>query len=153
MLALVSVAGACNAYAQLPDAGTQTMSRQYEQTDIEDYEQIEEVVVRGEKLRKSEPTLLTTKLTETAGTLGDPLRGIFSLPGVVQLDDQTSEPAVRGSGPQDNEFLIDFLPTGYLFHIYGDSIIDENLLHDFGLQAAGFGPQYGNATGAVFDQP
>ena len=58
---------------------------------------------------------------------------------------------MRGSGPQDNEFLIDFLPTGYLFHIYGDSIIDENLLHDFGLQAAGFGPQYGNATGAVFD--
>lgn len=146
MLALMSVAGACNVYAQSPDAGTQ---EDYEQT--EDYEQIEEVVVRGEKSRKSAPTLLTTKLTETAGTLGDPLRGIFSLPGVVQLDDQTSEPAVRGSGPQDNEFLIDFLPTGYLFHIYGDSTIDENLLHDFGLQAAGFGPQYGNATGAVFD--
>ena len=136
----MSVACACNVYAQSPDAGTQ-----------EDAGPIDEVVVRGVKPLQSEPTLLTTKLTATAGTLGDPLRGIFSLPGIVQLDDETTEPAVRGSGPQDNEFLIDFLPTGYLFHIYGDSIIDENLLRDFGLQAAGFGPQYGNATGAVFN--
>ncbi|MCV6606388.1 MAG: hypothetical protein OIF34_13890, partial [Porticoccaceae bacterium] len=112
---------------------------------------IEEVLIQATQREKAEPSLLTEKLSNTAGTLGDPIRGIFALPGIIQADEESGEPSVRGSGPHENEFIVDFLPTGYIFHLFGNSIFDENLLHDFGIQAAGFGADYGYATGAVFD--
>jgi len=63
-----------------------------------------------------------------------------------------SLPAVRGSGPDDNTFLIDSLPAAFIFHsVLGYSIFNESLIRDFGVHAAGFGANYGDATGAVFD--
>jgi len=38
-----------------------------------------------------------------------------------------------------------------VFHDLGQSIFNEHLIRDFGLHAAGFGPEYDQATGAVFD--
>lgn len=114
--------------------------------------QLEEVIVDGQQDQDlTAPSLLTEKLLNVPGTLGDPLRAIFSLPGVVEVEDGDGQPAVRGSGPEDNTFLIDFLPTSYVFHDFGNSIFNEHLLRDFGLKAAGFGSRYGQATGAVFD--
>ncbi len=46
---------------------------------------------------------------------------------------------MRGSGPDDNAFIVDFLPASYIFHDFGHSIFNENLIRDFGLKAAGFG--------------
>ncbi|MGI9288087.1 MAG: TonB-dependent receptor plug domain-containing protein [Pseudomonadales bacterium] len=113
---------------------------------------IEEVIVDGQKDQdRTAPTLLTEKLLRVPGTLGDPMRAIFSLPGVVEVEDGDGQPAVRGSGPDDNTFLIDFLPTSYVFHDFGNSVFNEHLIRDFGLKAAGFGSRYGQATGAVFD--
>ena len=113
---------------------------------------IEEVIVEGKKDDDSTaPTLFTEKLLQVPGTLGDPLQAIFSLPGVVEVEDGDGQPAVRGSGPDDSTFLIDFLPTSYVFHDFGNSIFNEHLIRDFGLKAAGFGSRYGQATGAVFD--
>ncbi len=40
---------------------------------------------------------------------------------------------------------------GFLFHSFGESIFNENLIHDFGLNKAGSGALYGQANGAVFD--
>ena len=118
----------------------------------DDSDTIEEVIVDGQKEQDpTTPSLLTEKLLKVPGTLGDPLRAIFSLPGVVEVEDGDGQPAVRGSGPDDNTFLIDFLPTSYVFHDFGNSIFNEHLLRDFGLKAAGFGSRYGQATGAVFD--
>jgi hypothetical protein len=99
----------------------------------------------------SAPTILTEKLTKLPGGFGDPLQAIYSLPGIVQTEDGGGEPAVRGSGPDDNRFLIDFLPASFVFHDLGNSIFNEDLVRDFGLKAAGYGAPYGGATGAVFD--
>jgi len=113
---------------------------------------MDNVVVLGEREKqKTEPTVETEKLIKIPGSLGDPLQAIYSLPGIVQTQEAGGAPAVRGSGPDDNAFLIDFLPAGYVFHDFGFSIFNENLLRDFGLQTAGFGSRYGKATGAVFD--
>ncbi|MBM0107387.1 TonB-dependent receptor [Steroidobacter sp. S1-65] len=101
--------------------------------------------------RTSEPTEQTMKLLKVPGGFGDPLQAIYSLPGVVATDEAGGAPAVRGSGPQDNAFIVDFLPASYIFHDFGHSIFNENLIRDFGLKAAGFGSRYGRATGAVFD--
>lgn len=115
-------------------------------------EKEEEVLTIGVAPREGDYTFITEdarKLVETAGSLGDPLGAIFSLPGVVYSDNQ--EPAVRGSSPSDNSYVVDFLPAGYIFHEFGVSIFSEFILHDFQMYSAGFGPEYGAATGAVFD--
>lgn len=110
----------------------------------------EETLVLGN--RAADYTIITEdseKLVETAGALGDPLGAIFALPGVVYSGDQ--EPAVRGSSPEDNIFVVDFMPASYIFHEFGVSVFSEFILQDFQMYSAGFGPEYNNATGAVFD--
>lgn len=112
----------------------------------------EETLVIGTKNQpKYEATELTEKLMETAGSFGDPLQAVFSLPGIVQVDEEDAEPAVQGSSPNANLFLVDGMPVKFIFHPFGNSIFNENLIHDFGLNAAGFGARYGQATGAVFN--
>lgn len=114
---------------------------------------IEEVTVDARRLpaTREESGTSTPKLLKVPGAFGDPLQAIYSLPGVVATEEGGGAPAVRGSGPDDNTFLIDFLPAGYIFHDFGHSIFNENLISEFGLKAAGFGARYGRATGAVFD--
>jgi hypothetical protein len=118
----------------------------------ENDESMEEVRVIGR--RQSDYTVITEDarvLVETPGALGDPLLAVFSLPGVVSSGGAIGRPAVRGSSPADNRYLVDGIPAGYVFHAFSTSIFNENIIRDFDLYSAGFGPEYGNATGAVFD--
>src|SRR3954453_13887358 len=111
-----------------------------------------EVVVSGN--RTADPTQLSEaarKLVDVSGALGDPIAALFSLLGVVYGSGDSGAPAVRGSSPDDNLFLVDFLPAGYVFHTFTTSVFSENIIQDFHLYPAGFGAQYANATGAVFD--
>jgi hypothetical protein len=67
-------------------------------------------------------------------------------------DDSSSAPAVRGSRPDDNLYYVDFLPVGYLFHMGGlVSTVHSDLVRQFELYSAAFGPEYGDAIGAVLD--
>ncbi|WP_105167725.1 TonB-dependent receptor plug domain-containing protein [Pseudoalteromonas sp. T1lg23B] len=93
----------------------------------------------------------TEKLVEMPGAMGDPLRAVYALPGVVAAGGSMSEPAVRGSSPSDNIFEVDFMPAGYIFHDFGSSIFNRHIIQDFQLYSAGYGAAYSNATGAVFD--
>ena len=115
---------------------------------------LEAVIVTAERISETPPTeatIQTEKLLDVPGSFGDPLQSVYALPGVLPTDEIGGAPAVRGSGPEDNYFLTDFLPTGYLFHAFGFSIFNENLIRDFGIKNAGFGARYGRAIGAVFD--
>ena len=115
--------------------------------------EVETVEIVGQRNQAhSEPTIETEKLLSVAGIDGDPLAAVFSLPGVIYAGgDDGGEPAIRGSSPSDNAFYIDNLPTDYIFHLFGDSIFNKNLLRNVELDAAAFGSQYGNATGGVFN--
>jgi hypothetical protein len=111
-----------------------------------------EVVINGE--RNKDPTQITTqaqKLIDVPGALGDPVAAVYSLPGVVYANGEFGEPAVRGSSPNDNLYTVDFLPAGYVFHAFLSSVFSENIIQNFQLYPAAFGPQYSDATGAVFD--
>ncbi|KAF7774280.1 hypothetical protein PCIT_a0699 [Pseudoalteromonas citrea] len=99
----------------------------------------------------SEITENTEKLVTMPGAMGDPLRAVYSLPGVVAAGGSMAEPAVRGSSPSDNIFEVDFMPAGYIFHDFGSSIFNRHIIQDFQLYSAGYGAGYSNATGAVFD--
>lgn len=97
-------------------------------------------------------TISGTELSQVAGTSGDPLKVLQALPGVTTPNDASSEPAVRGSGPGDNAYYIDFLPVGYLFHAGGlVSVINADLVRDFNLYSAAFGPEFTDVLGAVID--
>ena len=114
---------------------------------------IEQIEVIGRRNQaNSEVSLKTEKLLAIAGLDHDPLNSVFSMPGVVYAGgDDGGEPAIRGSSPDDNAFYIDDMPVGYIFHLFGDSIFNENVVRDFALHPAAFGSQYGNATGGIFD--
>jgi hypothetical protein len=124
-----------------------SLSAAEQQAEVE----LDAIVVTGKRVDIAEPTQLTQKLNQVPGTLGDALQSLFTLPGIVPSMEFGGQPAVRGSGPEDNTYLIDFLPAAYLFHEFGDSIVSEDLLRDFGVETAGFGARYGNATGGLFD--
>ncbi len=118
----------------------------------EDAFEPEVVIVEGKPLEdKTEISDDAKKLVEIPGALGDPLGAVFSLPGVVYSDGDSGEPAVRGSSPEDNSFVVDFLPAGYVFHEFSTSVFHESILQGFQLHASGYGPEYADVTGAVFD--
>ncbi len=93
------------------------------------------------------------RLVDVPGALGDPVSAAFSLPGVVYAGGDTGTPAVRGSGPADNLYLVDGLPVAYVFHTLdiGASVFSDRVLGTFDLRPAAYGPEYSNVTGAVFD--
>ncbi|MCG8312064.1 MAG: hypothetical protein MI976_02510 [Pseudomonadales bacterium] len=114
--------------------------------------QQEVLIIKGKQLEdKYEISSETQVMIETPGTLGDPLGAVFSLPGVISSSSDGGEPAVRGSSPDDNIFIVDFMPAGYVFHEFSTSIFHESILQDFQMHASGYGTEYSNVTGAAFD--
>jgi len=102
------------------------------------------------QIKEESATVITVdKLLKVPGAGNDPLQAIASLPGVTFAGGDTAAPAVRGSSPEDNRYLIDFMPVGYIFHLDSSSILNDNSLKDFMLDSAAFAAQYHDATGAV----
>lgn len=114
---------------------------------------IETINVEGRRNQaNTEVSIETEKMLNIAGIDNDPLSAVFSMPGVVYAGgDDGGEPAIRGSSPDDNNFYIDDMPVSYIFHLFGDSIFNENVVRDFKLHPAAFNSSFGNATGGVFD--
>jgi len=90
-------------------------------------------------------------LSTAPGSGGDPLRTLQSLPGLTFSDDEEELPAVRGSRPGDNYFQADFAPTGYLFHLLGNSVFNPELIESFDIYQSAYGPEFSGVTGGVFD--
>ncbi|HLY95855.1 MAG: carboxypeptidase regulatory-like domain-containing protein [Sideroxydans sp.] len=119
-------------------------------------ETLGEMVVTAERSpdQVSKNTLGGKTLRQLAGSSGDPLRALQTLPGVATVNG-SSAPAVRGSGPGDNAYYVDGLPVGKIFHnvsVTGMlSVFNADLIEDFNLYSAAFGPHYRDVTGAVID--
>ena len=113
---------------------------------------LKEVVVRAERSpdRVSKSVISGKTMGHVAGSSGDPLRALQTLPGVVAAGG-SSAPAVRGSGPGDNLYYVDGLLIGKLFHFGSISVFNADLVDDFNLYGAAFSPHYGDVTGAVID--
>jgi len=91
-------------------------------------------------------------LEKAPGSGGDPFVALQGLPGLVFTDDGEVTPAVRGSGPDDNYFEVDFVPTDYLFHVADlVSVYHPNLIDSFNVYPSAYGPEYAGVTGGVFD--
>jgi len=122
------------------------------QGDNKHKDSVEVIEVNGRRNQaNTEMSEETERLLSTPSIANDPLSSVFSLPGIVYADGDEGEPAIRGSSPDDNAFYIDGMPANYIFHLFGDSIFNKNVISDFKLHPAGFGSHYGNATGGVID--
>ena len=114
----------------------------------------EEIVVsaRSPTTQPSETRIGEHELKHVAGTGGDALIVVQSFPGVAIGEDTAAAPAVRGSFPGDNLYVLDYLPIGYLFHITDAiSVIPRDLIQEIDFYPSAFGPEFGDKTGAVFD--
>lgn len=103
-------------------------------------------------------TLDRFELTHVAGTMGDPLRVIQSLPGVGNLFSLFPYPVVRGAQPGDTGYFIDGTPIPLLFHLgIGTSVVHPRLVErvDFfpGAAPVQFGRYVGGAVNAVTQRP
>ncbi len=115
-------------------------------------QELEVIEVSGKRNQaNTEMTEVTKKLFNIPSISNDPLSSLFSMPGIVYSGGDDGEPAIRGSSPDDNGFYIDGMPADYIFHIFGDSIFNKNVIRDFSLYPAAFGSQFSNATGGVVD--
>ena len=101
--------------------------------------QVSKTIFKGEEMR------------QVAGSSGDPLKSLQSLPGVAMSNSGGSAPAIRGSGPGDNYYYADAIPVGKVFHFGGISVFNGDLIDNFNLYSAAFAPYYDNVTGGILD--
>ena len=123
-----------------------------QQDNSKEQQELEVIEVSGKRNQaNTEMTEVTKKLFSIPSISNDPLSSLFSMPGIVYSGGDDGEPAIRGSSPDDNGFYIDGMPADYIFHIFGDSIFNKNVIRDFSLHPAAFGSKFSNATGGVVD--
>ncbi len=113
---------------------------------------IDEVTVLGDRIAGDPPlgfTLDEKALARMAGTQDDPIKAVVTLPGVLTNNDFDTGVALRGTRPGDNRYYLDFLPTGYLFHLTGLSVVDGDMVAQLQLLSAGFGVTYQGVIGGI----
>ena len=114
----------------------------------------EGLVVTAERLEEktSKISLSTQELTKTAGSGGDPVKALTSLPGIVPTDEGSAQVYMRGSNANDNIAWVNGAPVGYLYHFGGfQSTIHPSLVDDINVFLGGFPVNYGDALGGVMD--
>jgi TonB-dependent receptor-like protein len=114
----------------------------------------EAVVVVADRIveKGSKISLTAQELTDSAGSLGDPLKALGGLPGITPVGEGSSEVYMRGSDGNDNIIWVNRAPVGYLYHFGGfQSTIHPALVEDINIFLGGFPVEYGNALGGVID--
>jgi hypothetical protein len=118
----------------------------------------EEIVIRAqrEKENVTQTRLEMTEVSKVAGTQGDPIKIVQSLPGVARTlaISGSSGPGivVRGSAPEDSKVMLDGHDIPLLYHFGGlKSVLNSDFLESIDFMPGGFGVQYGDATGGVIE--
>ena len=116
-----------------------------------------EVVEERVKEKASKIVLQQEELRSVAGTQGDPIKMIETLPGVVTNSGggggggDPNAIYVRGSSGAENSFWINRLPVDYLYHVWGISVINPSLVEGFNIFLGGFPVEYNDVLGGVID--
>jgi hypothetical protein len=122
---------------------------------VEAAEQVFRVLTRGSgaryatRVRADRPEIPKVEVTgeearQTAGTSGDPLRVIASLPGVIQIAWPASLYVVRGANPGNTGFFLDGIRVPELFHLGLElSVINPYLIEGVEFYPGGSPANYG----------
>ncbi len=86
------------------------------------------------------------------GTLGEALRGLETLPGIVAPPFGGGEIVIRGADPTRNTYVVDDLPILYPFHLLGiNSIIHNDIIKSIDVYTGAYPARFFNATGGVIE--
>ena len=115
----------------------------------------EEAAVGVYRRRSPEAVVRTVSAEEvrtTPGTLGDPVRALVNLPGVVRTPFDSGWLLVRGGDPDQTAMLIDGVPVPLVYHLGGfSSVVHPALIDAVQFYPGGYGARYGRATAGAVD--
>ena len=97
-------------------------------------------------------TIDTQEVRTIAGTNGDVLRSVETMPGVARAAYGQGLLIVRGSAPEDSQVFVDGTAIPYAYHV-GDSssVIPGDMLDRLDFYPGNFGPEFGRGMGGVID--
>ncbi|MDI9348075.1 MAG: Plug domain-containing protein [Methylacidiphilales bacterium] len=120
----------------------------------------EEVEIIGRVIDNgsSATTFSIEEASQVPGGRGDILSAIQIISGVSPPQANSFGPDqgyyIRGSNLVDNQYIVDWLPVGYIFHFGGSqsySVVNSSLIEGFDVILGGFSSKYANAVGGVID--
>jgi hypothetical protein len=109
-----------------------------------------ETVVKAEPRAEPAVPLQREELIHTAGSLGDPMRVIESLPGVAQSTWPLPFYAIRGANPGNTGFFIDGVRAPALFHFaLGPSVLHPFFIEEMQFYPGGYPVSYGRYVSGI----
>ncbi len=117
----------------------------------ESYQVYETTIVGKQKKRDdTQRTLKREQFLQAPGSGGDPIKAVQNLPGVNRPSAFSSQVVIQGSGPQDTRYLLEGHEVPLVFHFGGlSSVVIPEAVDRVETLSAGFGPEYGRATGGL----
>ena len=116
------------------------------------------VLVQGHRDNAVSRTTVSIDEAAKVAPNGDPAQVVKLLPGVQtgggggggRGGGGGGQVVVQGSGPHDSRYFVDDLEVPFIFHSFGDlSVIPGDMMRSVDFDSAGFGVEYGDATGGI----
>ncbi len=108
------------------------------------------VQTKSNTVQTSQKNISAGEASKIAGTGGDTLRAVQTLPGVARTSAFSGNVIIRGSGPNDTGYLIEGHRVPIIFHFGGlASVVNTDLLSEIIYLPGGFGSPYGRASGGI----
>lgn len=99
-----------------------------------------------------ERRLSSAEVAATPGTLGDAVRAIANLPGVVRTPLDAGWLLVRGGDPEDTGLFVDGVRVPLVYHLGGfTSVVHPAMVDEVVYLPGGMPARYGRATAGVVD--
>ena len=96
--------------------------------------------------------LTADELRTTPGTMGDPVRAVQNLPGVVRTPFDSGWLLVRGGDPEDTGVFIDGVRVPLIYHLGGfTSVLHPAMVEGIRFMPGGTSARYGRATAGAVD--
>jgi hypothetical protein len=97
-------------------------------------------------------SLSAAELRSTPGTMGDPVRAVQNLPGVVRTPFDAGWMLVRGGDPEDTGVYIDGVRVPIIYHLGGyTSVLHPSMVGGVEFMPGGYGVRYGRSTAGAVD--
>jgi len=97
-------------------------------------------------------SLSSEEVRTTPGTMGDPVRAVQNMPGVVRTPFDSGWLLVRGGDPEDTGTFIDGVRVPLIYHLGGfTSVIHPAMVARVDFMPGGFGVRYGRAIAGAVD--
>ncbi len=112
------------------------------------------VVVSAERLIEktsvSAQSMDRPRLMRAHGVLEDPMRSVLAMPGFSSGDEFATWLCVRGGAPNENLWLLDWVPVYWPYHFGGmKSVFNTDMIEHLELYTGGFPAKYGDKLSSV----